>query len=598
MSKVYYRPEHNNGRALEDQVPTASSWLNLHCPTCSFEWTRTHKAFKTSPICPQCKKFESSVWNDHPWLEAWLVDKSDKSPTISSTSPKSLMWCCPTCQFVFMSTVRSMVTGGDPCGRCNPQPKRKNGGLFLANHPQYQSKLVSDTGSDFFTSTRTRYGWSFDCGHESEMTPSAFLTDPSKCTQCRQVNTVNADREAYEAYCAQYGVTGTWESMSATCNRCKIQYKTSAKTVRNKYKAGESLLCNSCTQKMPSPSSPSLKDTIASWNITWSELNQFPPSSFSRSSGERGWWECPAGHTWNSYIYATTDNCPKCQGSSPENLLADFFAGLGLDPVWNTRNVITPYELDFWFPDLRIAIEFNGLYWHTESKVGKDYHDKKHQLCLDKGIQLITVWEDDFMTRPGTVKRMLARKLNRSQEQKVNARDCNIVTLTHDQASAFLDLHHIQGGIQGSSYLGLVSGSGELVAVMVLRKNKDACYLERYATSCIVRGGFTKLVKHFIAINPHRSSELVTFSDSSVSMGSLYSSNGWMEDGTIPADYTYLVNHRRVHKFNYRRIRFQNDPALKFDPSLSETGLAELNGIERIWGVKKTRWKIQIPETG
>ena len=55
----------------------------------------------------------------------------------------------------------------------------------------------------------------------------------------------------------------------------------------------------------------------------------------------------------------------------------------------NDRLQIKPYELDIWIPSKFLAIEVNGVYWHTEEKgKGESYHQMKTQMCKEKGITL------------------------------------------------------------------------------------------------------------------------------------------------------------------------------------------------------------------
>jgi len=54
-------------------------------------------------------------------------------------------------------------------------------------------------------------------------------------------------------------------------------------------------------------------------------------------------------------------------------------------------------ELDLYLPDHRIAIEYNGLLWHSEffGNKNKDYHLEKTDICLSKGIRLIQIFSDE-----------------------------------------------------------------------------------------------------------------------------------------------------------------------------------------------------------
>ena len=64
--------------------------------------------------------------------------------------------------------------------------------------------------------------------------------------------------------------------------------------------------------------------------------------------------------------------------------------------IENDRSILNGKELDIYLPDKKIAIEFNGLYWHNELHKDKNYHIDKYNQCLKKGIQLIQIWEDDW----------------------------------------------------------------------------------------------------------------------------------------------------------------------------------------------------------
>jgi len=71
----------------------------------------------------------------------------------------------------------------------------------------------------------------------------------------------------------------------------------------------------------------------------------------------------------------------------------------------NNRTILNGKELDFYIPDLNIAIEYNGLYWHKESvRVSKNYHLEKTQACEEKGIKLIHIFENEWLQKQNIVK--------------------------------------------------------------------------------------------------------------------------------------------------------------------------------------------------
>ena len=64
----------------------------------------------------------------------------------------------------------------------------------------------------------------------------------------------------------------------------------------------------------------------------------------------------------------------------------------------SNRQVIKPLELDIYIPDKKIAIEYNGCYFHCiENGISKDYHLTKSLLCRNLGIRLIHIYDfEDF----------------------------------------------------------------------------------------------------------------------------------------------------------------------------------------------------------
>ena len=264
--------------------------------------------------------------------------------------------------------------------------------------------------------------------------------------------------------------------------------------------------------------------------------------------------------------------------------------------VRNDKELLEGKEIDILIPEYSIGIEFNGLYWHGEAQ-GKhrNYHKEKYLQAQQKGVQLITIWEDDWDENKTIVQSMIAYKLKHSAGRKVYARKTSIHHIDISTARDFMNAYHIQGYTQGSYYLGLYDNTGQLVAVSIWRKNKTSLYLDRYATSIQVVGGMGKFLSYVIKQSYHWGfDEIITFSDHEVSDGGLYETLGFEKDKVLKPDYKYVVGKKRVHKFNYRRKRFKNDPNLIYDENMSEAEMARLNGIDRVWDCGKTRWVIHI----
>ena len=278
--------------------------------------------------------------------------------------------------------------------------------------------------------------------------------------------------------------------------------------------------------------------------------------------------------------------------------MADFIASIlppGAEMIRNDRTIIKPFELDVYLPELSLAVEFNGLWWHSEEYVGRDRHRDKWRRCQEAGVRLLTVWEDDWRDKRPVVESMLIHKLGLSSAPRVGARQCSVFNVDADEARGFLDAHHIQGaGHSGSIRIALGHPGHGLVAVSVWRRDGQVAYLGRYATSMMVPGGMGRLLAAGRQwARDQGLTKILTFSDNSVSDGDLYERLGFSAEAEIPPDYSYLVGATRKHKFGYRLSRFRSDPDLIYREGLTERELAELNGFARVFDSGKTRWSIR-----
>jgi very-short-patch-repair endonuclease len=110
--------------------------------------------------------------------------------------------------------------------------------------------------------------------------------------------------------------------------------------------------------------------------------------------------------------------------SETENELAAFVKKhYNGDIILNDRNILNGKELDIYLPELKLAIEFNGLYWHSEMEKYDNYHVDKTNTCEKQDIQLIHIFEDDWNFKQDIVKSMLLNKFKRT-DQSIFARNC------------------------------------------------------------------------------------------------------------------------------------------------------------------------------
>lgn len=348
------------------------------------------------------------------------------------------------------------------------------------------------------------------------------------------------------------------------------------------------------------------------WNYEKNgEMNVYP-EDYTAGSHKKVWWKCDKDHEYLSPIgNRKLYGCPECaqllRTSKGEKEVCEFVKSIlpaGTVVLENDRTIIRPKELDIYIPEKKIAIEYNGLYWHSEEMLkqrnggsAKNYHYDKWKACNDAGIQLITVWEDEWRDKPEVVKSMLSHKLGLSNSEKVFGRNALVLDIDGDTAKDFCNKYHIQGFASGAKYFALVNKNdlSEIFAVSVWRKVKEELYLDRYCTSKTVVGGMGKLLKAGETWGKAMGcSQIVTFADHQVSNGGLYHSLGFRVDKILKPDYRYIHEGLRKHKFGFRLKRFRNDPALKYVEGYTEKQLAELNDLPRLWDFGKTRFVKEI----
>ena len=82
------------------------------------------------------------------------------------------------------------------------------------------------------------------------------------------------------------------------------------------------------------------------------------------------------------------------------NIVSTFYNGAC---VRNDRSVLNGKELDLYYPDKKIAIEFNGAYWHSTELKPDDYHYNKYIACKQRGISLVSIFENTWLSRKNEI---------------------------------------------------------------------------------------------------------------------------------------------------------------------------------------------------
>jgi hypothetical protein len=303
------------------------------------------------------------------------------------------------------------------------------------------------------------------------------------------------------------------------------------------------------------------------------------------------------------FYESSINNLPKCNTSNAENELVDFIKSIYSDEILTSNRTLlgNGQELDIVLPKLKIAFEFNGVYWHSSNRKPNNYHKIKTELAESIGYKLIHIYEDEWYNNKEIIKSRIFNMLGKNSV-KIYARSCIIKEVSPKESSEFLNTNHLQGNVNGKIKLGLYFND-ELISIMTFGKLRKALGVKntngsfellRFASklNTTVIGGANKLFKHFIKYyNPNY---ILSFADRSWSnsVNNIYTTLNMKQlKPTEPGYYYYEISTKitKHHRFNFRKDKLIK---LGYDSKLTEFEITDQMGLLRVYnsGNLKFEW--------
>jgi predicted DNA-binding protein YlxM (UPF0122 family) len=278
--------------------------------------------------------------------------------------------------------------------------------------------------------------------------------------------------------------------------------------------------------------------------------------------------------------------------SKAETEIVEFIKTLGIDNIQTgNTTILGDRELDIYLPDYKIAIEYNGLFYHNDTQKEPKYHLQKTLDCQKQRIFLLHVFEDEWKYKQPIVKSIFMAKLGKSK--RIYARKTTIKIIDTQTKDVFLTENHLQGTDRSKVKLGLYKDD-ILYAVMTFCKprfcKKSDWELSRYACkeNWTVVGGFSKLFKHAM-IKCDVTGTIVSYSDKRWSQGNVYATNGFVNTKVNPQTYSYFDPKKGI-RLNRMFLQKKYFPDLK--DTHTETDIANLKGYSRIYDCGTLTWHI------
>lgn len=278
-----------------------------------------------------------------------------------------------------------------------------------------------------------------------------------------------------------------------------------------------------------------------------------------------------------------------------ENKIRDWVEEASQKEFKSNWQILNGKEIDLYNDELKLGIEFCGLYWHSEAKgKNRNYHYDKYKACKEADIRLITIFGDEWNYRNFQVKNFLKSII--IEQERIFARKCSCGEIDKTIGFNFINQHHIQKQSNRSLvYFGLFDK--KLIGCVSLRKhhrNNTDLVLDRmcFKDETTVIGGASRLIKRCKEYaEKNNYSKIISWSDNRWSTGNVYSKTGFVLDGELKPDYSYLEIANPKKRRSKQSMTKKN---IGCPSNFTESDWANYLGFTRIWDCGKKRWKLDV----
>lgn len=231
--------------------------------------------------------------------------------------------------------------------------------------------------------------------------------------------------------------------------------------------------------------------------------------------------------------------------SNKENEIMEFIKTAFPNAISHDREVLNGYEIDIYVTEKQFAIEYDGLYWHSDAKKDRNYHLNKTNKCEKNGIELIHIFEDEWLYKSEIWKSMLNKYFGITKNI-IKAKECTIKNVSTKETKTFLETNHIQGYCPSTIKIGLYY-KGELSSIMTFRKlNENDFELLRLCTllNTNIENGYIKIFSSFIKLyNPKT---IIAHVDRRFPKENFYRLNGFKEENVLKPNFWYVYGTKRT----------------------------------------------------
>lgn len=274
--------------------------------------------------------------------------------------------------------------------------------------------------------------------------------------------------------------------------------------------------CSSVKNNQPEPLEPKLKEKAPDWELVGEYKNMRTNTLFRHKPCGKVFLRNPG------WVLYKPNDCKRCHPSRPEREVLEWVESLVPDVVSNDRTVLDGKELDVFIPSKKVAIEFNGHYWHSFQKLSekmlpadaRKYHYLKSFWCEKAGVRLIHIWDYEWADprKQKVLKNIILGALSMLPERHFARKTtCHHYTQGCErwqELNQFFAENNIQGNRGGNHVFTLEDDNGRILMAYKFGRPSGGRAKKLYEYEMVrgasapgvqVVGGASKLWKHFVA---------------------------------------------------------------------------------------------------
>jgi predicted SprT family Zn-dependent metalloprotease len=553
------------------------------------------KYFAGQATCGKCSYRSREYWLEQQWGNLRLNVNQDLPLEWPPISHKIFKFTCGNCGKIYEAPFSRLSAGrAVTCGRCNDLPISK-----LLSETWGSLRLYPKQKLPPFLSLKSNKEFKFVCSCENS---TVFVVNvwavtsgnTTTCGKCSEKPTSYWLNQSWKNTKLVYSPAlpptiseGTHTKYDFICG-CTRVFSCEFKSVIN----GNTTTCGKCSWKAKN------YWLEKRWGRLTLDPNQVLPDEWAPWSLKKFYFLCQCSpdrvtRKRIAFGYAASDGLLSCgcikigmSEFSPAGEITTFIKSLTHELVLsNDREALEGKELDIYIPSLKLAIEHHGLIWHCEMYRSGKPDFEKLQLCREKGIRLIQVYEDEWEQIPQVIKAQLQELISPLPKARIKP-TFEIFTKTPPEARTFLDSHHYLGAASGCLTV-VAKHKQNIVGVWVFQKRMTgeilwhrACWNHQcrswnphekalhLAIPALVKMGFTKMV---------------TFADNRFHTGEMYEKLGFQFETEIVPNYYYTDGKTRKTKYSMR-----------VKAGINEVDAAAKQGWYRIYDSGKKRFTLNL----